>query len=180
MTNIIKLISILTFCLQNVRSELAIDSSSEQNGHIQCELIQGECTGLGYRYTSSSYTSESDKFANQRAADAFIKSFALLEPCSAYFKIFLCGTYKPSCHEEVDLIVKPCRSMCEHVYGQCYPLMRRFGIGWRADFNCSRFPKDSSESCMQDPGYSKDGKSINDYLSQVDNLIGKTIFFIIS
>ena len=64
--------------------------------------------------------------------------------------------------------------MCEHVYRQCYPLMRRFKKQWSPELNCSRFLDDSSESCMKDDnGYLKDtAASSNTYLKQVNILLG--------
>jgi hypothetical protein len=98
-------------------------------------------------------------------------------PCSNYMKIFLCATYKPSCFEEAGLVVQPCRSMCEHVHEHCFPAMDRFGMAWSSELNCSRFLDDSSEACMKDPGYARDTRAPDEYLKQIDVLLGKSISF---
>ena len=90
----------------------------------------------------------------------------MLTPCSKYLKIFLCAAYKPSCYATEGrrsaaganhLLVRPCRSMCTHVYSRCYPLMEKFKRPWSTELNCSRFLDDSSHRCMRDPdGYIQD------------------------
>jgi hypothetical protein len=113
----------------------------KETNQNQCELIKGECTDQGYSYTSASklISDDSSYFGSQIAADAVIKSFQIMFSCSNYFKNFLCGTYKPSCHEEATLIIQPCKSMCEHVYKRCFPLMKKFKRQWNSELNCSRF-----------------------------------------
>lgn len=171
MPSVVITLTILLFFTNELKADYF---PSEYKESSQCELIQGECSDQGYKFTSSSrLVSDGSQFANQRAADAFIKSFELMLPCSNYMKIFLCATYKPSCYEEAALIVQPCRSMCEHVYKQCFPVMDRFGMAWRPELNCTRFLDDSSGHCMKDPGYSKDTKPSTDYLKQIDILLGR-------
>lgn len=100
-----------------------------------------------------------DLFGSQQAADAKIKSFDILTPCSNYLKIFLCAAYKPSCYAESQppLLVRPCRSLCAHVYARCYPLMEKFQRRWSHELNCSHFLDDASLRCMNDPaGYARD------------------------
>jgi hypothetical protein len=124
------------------------------------------------------------QFSSQQAADAKIKSFDMLTPCSHYLKLFLCSTYKPSCHQVDDdraanlmtsldpiesptittlMLIRPCRSLCTHVYKRCYPLMERFKRPW--PFNCSQFLDDSTHRCMNDPaGYLNDSSGENESL----------------
>ena len=166
----ILLISIEFLTLLNANNNF---NDQKQPATTLCEPIKGECINQGYSFTSKSHLDDGSKFANQKAADATIKSYELMQPCSAYFKIFICATYKPSCYEEAALIIQPCRSMCEHVYRMCFPLMQRFKMKWSEELNCSRFLDDKSENCMKDPGYFRDQRARNDYLKQVDILLGK-------
>ena len=162
----------LTFLLI---STLKCDSSYESSDG-QCEPIKGECNDLGYTFTTKSVNYE-NSFATQEAADAKIRSFDILMPCSNYLKIFLCGTYKPSCYDEPSLIVQPCKSMCEHVYARCFPLMDKFKKKWSPELNCSKFLDDDSLSCMNDKGYKKDlpfGSSA--YIKQIDLLFERVGF----
>jgi len=138
----------------------------------KCERIQGECMELGYLYTISSRANNTSLFSNQRAADEFIKSFQLIQSCSAYLNIFLCGIYKPSCHEEAALVVQPCKSMCFHVYEKCFPVLERLGIQWTDELNCESLLDDKTESCMKDPGYPKDSINTNGYFKQLNKLLG--------
>lgn len=104
-------------------------------------------------------------FSSQRAADSRIKSYDILTPCSKYLRIFLCAAYKPSCFEaeaETTLLIRPCRSLCNHVFARCYPLMEKFQRKWSPELNCSRFLDDSSQRCMNDPsGYERDPAPFN-------------------
>ena len=77
--------------------ELASNNRFKDSSESQsiCEPIQGECADQGYAYTSSAkLITDGSRFSNQQAADATIKSFNIMLPCSNYFKNFLCGTYK--------------------------------------------------------------------------------------
>ena len=96
-----------------------------QDVEQQCEPVLGECQDLGYKFTSRPASAD-NSFQTQKAADAVIRSFEMLAPCSSYLKIFLCGAYKPSCFEDAGVVVRPCRSMCVHVYERCFPLMDKF------------------------------------------------------
>ncbi len=80
--------------------------------------------------------------------------------------------YKPSCHEEAALIVRPCKSMCFHVFDKCFPVLERLEIRWSDELRCEGLLDDESESCMKDPGYPKDAKRTNDYLKQMSKLLG--------
>lgn len=163
----------LEFSILLNAERISINFDDQVEPSTQCEPIKGECTDQGYSYTSKSHLNDGSKFANQKAADATIKSYELMKPCSAYLKIFICATYKPPCYEEAALIIQPCQSMCQHVYRMCFPLMQRFKMSWSVELNCSRFLDDSSENCMKDPGYLRDKRAQNDYLNQVDILLGK-------
>ena len=141
---------------------------------LQCEPVIGECADLGYEYTSLSGLYNSNNVASQKSADATIKSFEILFPCSNYLKIFLCATYKPSGHQEAALLIRPCQSMCEHVYSRCFPLMNRFKKRWSHELNCSRFLEDKSESCMKDKGYIRDlPQTSQEYIRQIDFLFNR-------
>lgn len=138
-----------------------------------CEPLRGECTDQGYSYTSR-FLSQHTSFGSQQAADSIIQSFEILLPCSNYLKIFLCGSYKPSCYQDAALIIRPCKSMCEHVYSRCFPLMDKFKKKWNDELNCSKFLDDSSQRCMNDEGYKKDlSLSSKEYLKQLDFLFEK-------
>jgi hypothetical protein len=153
-------------------------SESEAIDRPMCEPIVGECRDIGYNFTTMSSpfflmnVASASHFSTQQAADATIKSFEMLMPCSKYLKPFLCAAYKPSCHEDISLIVRPCRSMCEHVYERCFPLMDKFMRKWRPELNCSNFKEEKSQSCMHDRGYTKDlPRSSLEYMNQIDLLL---------
>jgi len=149
---------------------------------FECEQITGECSDQDYKYTSSASKLKdgSTFFGSQKIADQTIKSFELVQPCSNYLKLFLCGTYKPSCHAEANhLIIQPCKSMCQHVYKRCYSLMLKFNLKWNTELNCSRFLDDKSDSCMKDTGYLKDyplSADFSEYEKKINFLYERIIY----
>lgn len=160
---------IFYFCLINLTESTdyfdLMNTNDQRIRKHECELISGECTDQDYKFTSSvtKLPDGSIFFNSQKVADETIRSFELVMPCSNYLKLFLCATYKPSCYEEAALIIQPCKSMCEHVYRRCNPLMKKFKLKWNRELNCSRFQEDNSDSCMKDTGYTKDYPSFDPY-----------------
>lgn len=73
--------------------------------------------------------------------------------CSSHIRLFLCSLYVPPCPSQPsDPIILPCRSLCELVKSECYPLLRKFGFAWPVDLNCSKLPIDqASSNCIVGP-----------------------------
>jgi hypothetical protein len=154
--------------------------SIESKKEVNCEPLIGECRDQGWLHTilSSTYNHEEDYDA-QKIADSMIKSFDVLLPCSNYMKLFLCAIYKPACYEDAALVIRPCKSMCEHVYARCFPLMNKFHIKWNQDLNCSNFLDHKTQRCINDPyGYNKDlsenpSSKENNFMNQIENMLNK-------
>ena len=139
-------IFIVLFCV------VYVDSSEKPIR--KCVLIKDVCADQGYAFTDKKLFMA--KFNTQTIVDWKIRSFESLFSCSNYLKAFLCGVYKPPCYEESNLIVRPCKSMCEHVHTRCSTFMSKLKIEWRQELNCSNFLNDDSHHCMNDDGYAKD------------------------
>ena len=54
---------------------------------------------------------------------------------------FLCLTYYPFCHPAVDIVVRPCRSLCLDVRKHCLGLIEAAGFQWPKELNCSNYPE---------------------------------------
>jgi hypothetical protein len=65
--------------------------------------------------------------------------------------------------------------MCIHVHSRCYPLMHKFKRKWSSELNCPRYLDDSSQRCMNDPGYPKDPPASNLIQQQIDLLFDKVV-----
>lgn len=67
--------------------------------------------------------------------------------CSLYLRHFLCAYYAPFCATvlPLDLQVRPCRELCDHVRNGCEPLMNKHGTPWPAHLDCQYFPEKITE-----------------------------------
>lgn len=95
---------------------------------------------------SSSTGYGSTRFPNndhrtQSEADTEIEPFTplLRSQCHADMQLFLCAHYVPLCIEDLKIVLKPCRSLCEEVKSGCGDLMSKFSFDW--PFNCSILPE---------------------------------------
>lgn len=118
----------------------------------QCEPIQLTlCKDLGYNRTRMPNTVGNDI----QDAETQTRSFLPLiqYKCSSRLKFFLCTVYAPMCTEKVDVLIGPCRGLCESVKQRCHPIMSRLGFNWPEALNCSQFPAEnrSPHMCMEGP-----------------------------
>ncbi|XP_062870751.1 secreted frizzled-related protein 1b [Trichomycterus rosablanca] len=65
--------------------------------------------------------------------------------CHHGTQIFLCALFAPVCMERP---VQPCRELCVSVRDACSPIMTAYGFSWPEMFNCSRFPEEEQEMCI--------------------------------
>ncbi len=77
--------------------------------------------------------------ANQELSD-FLP--LVMRQCSNAIVQFLCSVYAPFCtNQEVqDLVLKPCRGVCEYVRAGCEPVLMEYGLPWPEHLNCTNFP----------------------------------------
>ncbi|XP_037083005.1 frizzled-4-like [Pollicipes pollicipes] len=118
----------------------------------QCEPIQLTlCKDLGYNMTRMPNMVGNDI----QDADTQTRSFSPLiqYKCSSRLKFFLCTVYAPMCTEKVDVLIGPCRTLCESVKERCHPIMSKLGFPWPEALNCSKFPAEnkSPHMCMEGP-----------------------------
>ena len=70
--------------------------------------------------------------------------------CHSELPIFLCSMYAPVCVREFpDKEIRPCRSLCEAVKQECFPVMRRYGYEWPEMANCTKFPGSEDPMCIR-------------------------------
>lgn len=66
--------------------------------------------------------------------------------CGPQLQRFLCHLVAPPCaswdnHNTSTKAAKPCRSECKAAYSHCRRLMKKKGLTWPSDFQCSKFPQ---------------------------------------
>ena len=76
-----------------------------------------------------------------------------------YFQFFLCFAYVPMCVTEVttpQMLIGPCRPLCERVRSSCLSLLEQFKYTWPSVLNCSKFPESNNHyhMCIEGPGES--------------------------
>ena len=70
----------------------------------------------------------------------------LATKCAKELPYFLCSTYLPYCMENVDVVLKPCRSLCRKSKQGCEEAMH-FGNTW--PFHCDIYPEyGKGEQCL--------------------------------
>lgn len=69
---------------------------------------------------------------------------------------FLCFSYYPFCSPEVNVVVRPCPSLCSDVKDKCLGLIEAAGFIWPEKLECSSFP--GSGTCLR-------GKKVEDKCS---------------
>nr|AVK72369.1 secreted frizzled related protein 1 [Nemertoderma westbladi] len=69
--------------------------------------------------------------------------------CDADTSLFLCSIFAPVCVPEMtEMVLPPCRELCEEVQKSCSPTLATFGFVWPEMFECSKFPPASSYMCV--------------------------------
>ena len=98
---------------------------------------------------SSSSGYASTRFPNDvhRTEDEANKDLTLFDPlvkvgCHKDAKLFFCSHYIPLCIEDLKIVLKPCRNLCEQTKAGCSRLMANFGFEW--PFNCTALPEEGS------------------------------------
>lgn len=76
--------------------------------------------------------------------------------CASQLKFFLCSAHVPLCTEKIDIQISSCRPLCEYVKRQCLPVLKKYGLPWPENLNCSLFiPKNEGQKmCMPGPNIS--------------------------
>ncbi|KAK7071108.1 hypothetical protein SK128_012839, partial [Halocaridina rubra] len=68
--------------------------------------------------------------------------------CSPDLKLFLCSVYTPKCNAQ-NIVIPPCKSLCESAKLGCESIMNRFGFQWPYSLECEQFPESSqSKLCL--------------------------------
>lgn len=87
--------------------------------------------------------------------------------CSRDIVFFLCAVLLPICVNPNDKddpscrpIIPPCRSLCEIIYNDCAPSLRRFNETWPVQLNCSSLPYRNEGMCIDPTAFvsTKKGK----------------------
>ena len=106
------------------------------------------CGSIGYNKTSIS-TSDG------ALVESVLQSFQPLvdSGCSEELKPFLCFAHLPICLEsakgtEPNVVITPCRSMCERVESKCSLLLKAAGLNWPETLKCSQY---NEEPCSSIP-----------------------------
>lgn len=63
--------------------------------------------------------------------------------CSKFARLFICISHLPFCsrrHRELEAL-RPCRSICIHVYQSCCQYFLLANLAWSQHLNCSLFPR---------------------------------------
>lgn len=66
--------------------------------------------------------------------------------CSSEVASLMCRVVVPECGVEEDNRLKPCRSLCEKVKGECEATLKAKRIYWPAKLRCESLPEDN---CVQ-------------------------------
>ena len=131
-------------------------SSQEVPGH--CSRISRLCENIGYNLTQmpNHFNQQNQNDAEQELSQftSMIKS-----NCSSVLHVFLCSLYFPTCSDNCDSPIPPCRSVCRAARRNCKPWLKRSGHRWPYKFNCSAFPDPSESTCVGVDGTITSGKS---------------------
>ena len=71
--------------------------------------------------------------------------------CSKDIVFFLCSVMVPICIPESfmkDVMVPPCRSLCQNVYSDCIQSIKRLNATWPGNLNCSGLPDHNEGMCI--------------------------------
>lgn len=113
-----------------------------------CAINSSFCAGIGYNKTTIS-TSDG------ALVESVLQTFqSLVESgCSEELKPFLCFAHLPICIDseketEPNVVIPPCRSMCERVESKCSLLLKAAGLNWPESLTCSQY---NDELCASVP-----------------------------
>ncbi|XP_067841702.1 secreted frizzled-related protein 2-like [Heptranchias perlo] len=67
----------------------------------------------------------------------------LSKRCHPDTRKFLCSLFSPVCLPELQVSIRPCRTLCQEVRDGCRPVMSAFGFPWPEMLDCNRFPVDN-------------------------------------
>ncbi|XP_043216101.1 frizzled-4-like [Amphibalanus amphitrite] len=115
-----------------------------------CEPIQlSLCKDLGYNRTRLPPNTDIQDAERQTLSFSSLIQYK----CSSRLNFFLCAVYAPMCTEKVNVLIGPCRTLCESVKDRCHPIMSKLGFDWPEALNCSQFPVENkgSNMCMEGP-----------------------------
>lgn len=80
--------------------------------------------------------------------------------CSPDLKFFLCSVYAPVC-TILNYPIPPCRHLCESARNNCEESMKHFGLHWREELDCLKFPvmtDDDNVVCVGDNNVTHESK----------------------
>ncbi|KAJ8953579.1 hypothetical protein NQ318_003001 [Aromia moschata] len=88
----------------------------------------------------------------------------LSHQCSKNIRLFICSVFVPMCSEHVPGPIQACRGLCEKVKADCSDSLRKLGLDWPQELNCSSLIKlinkkqlsGTPELCMQQPEDNED------------------------
>ena len=97
--------------------------------------------------SSSGYASTrfpNDDYRTEQEANKDMEIFTPLVKvgCHKDAKLFFCSHYIPLCIEDLKIVLKPCRNLCEQTKAGCSGLMAKFNFNW--PFNCTALPEEGS------------------------------------
>ena len=97
------------------------------------------CTSI---YPNASFPNFRDHATQEDANKELIQFLPLIEGgCSNAIVHFLCSIYAPFCQaRNSEIVLPPCRELCEYVYNGCERPLRDFGLPWPPHLTCTNFP----------------------------------------
>ena len=117
-----------------------------------CEPIQlSLCKDVGYNMTRMPNMVGTDI---QDAEQQTLSFSSLIQyKCSSRLKFLLCAVYAPMCTDKVNVLIGPCRGVCESVKDRCHPIMSKMGFPWPKILDCAQFPavNNGTSMCMEGP-----------------------------
>ena len=127
---------------------VGIISSNKVDGFEQSKSFCQPISSTTCSFSSSTgYGSTFFPNDEYRTQDEARKDLETLNPlirvaCHKDTQLFFCSHYIPLCIEDLKIVLKPCRNLCEEVKSGCSGVMERFGYNW--PFNCSALPEKGS------------------------------------
>ena len=112
------------------------------------------CYNHGYKRTMMpNFVGHSSQKEASRLFGHFVR---LIERnCSSYLSFFMCAVHAPVCFKRGDfeLVLKPCRNVCESARAGCDSVMRQFAnVRWDDSYegrlNCNNFPDVADALCI--------------------------------
>ena len=126
---------------------ISVTTIASQTPLPTCEPITNDiptCINVGWTNTSfpnlRSHTTQAEAYEELEDFNPLIQV-----QCSNKIVHFLCAVYAPICLNfgggaEHDVVLEPCRSLCEYVRNDCEPQLNAVGCTWPNNLNCDTFP----------------------------------------